>query len=79
MATCLLDWPLKGMAAGATTSISGLPDLTVNKYSDWPNGFGKRFGRLKTKLCFESQIVFHSIRKIVVTIPENASVAFWRK
>ena len=35
---------------------------------------GKRFGRLKTDLGFGKQHVFHSIRKTVVTILENAGV-----
>ena len=49
--------------------------LTVNKYGDRSNRIGKRFGRLKTDLGFGSQLVFHSIRKTVVAILENAGVA----
>ena len=51
-----------------------LSGLTVNKYGDRSNGIGKRFGRLKTELGFGKQLVFHSIRKTVVTILENAGV-----
>jgi integrase len=51
-----------------------LSGLTVNKYGDRSNGIGKRFGRMKASLGFGPQHVFHSIRKTVVTILENASV-----
>ena len=51
-----------------------LSGLTVNKYRVRSNGVGKRFGRLKTELGFGKQHVFHSIRKTVVTILENAGV-----
>ena len=34
-----------------------------------------RFGRLKTKLGYDKRFVFHSIRKTVVTILENAGAA----
>ncbi len=51
-----------------------LSGLTENKYGDRSNGIGKRFGKLKTGLGFGSQLVFHSIRKTVVTILENAGV-----
>lgn len=51
-----------------------LSGLTVNKYGDRSNGIGKRFGRLKTELGYGQQLVFHSIRKTVVTILENAGV-----
>ena len=49
--------------------ISGLSE---NKYGDRSNAVGKRFGRLKKELGFAKQYVFHSIRKTVVTILENA-------
>jgi integrase len=52
-----------------------LSGLTVNKYGDRSNGIGKRFGRLKSAEGFGSQHVFHSLRKTVVTILENAGVA----
>ena len=52
-----------------------LSGLTENKYGDRSNGIGKRFGRLKREAAYGSQLVFHSIRKTVVTILENAGVA----
>ena len=51
-----------------------LSGLSVNKYGDRSNAVGKRFGRLKKKLGFGPLHVFHSIRKTVVTILENAGV-----
>ena len=51
-----------------------LSGLTLNRYGDRSNGIGKRFGRLKTELGFGPQLVFHSIRKTVVTILENKGV-----
>jgi integrase len=44
-----------------------IPGLTFNKYADRSNAVGKRFGRLKTSLGFNSKKVFHSIRSCVVT------------
>ena len=52
-----------------------LSGLTANKYGDRSNAIGKRFGHLKTASGFGRQLVFHSIRKTVVTILENAGVA----
>jgi len=46
-----------------------------NKYKRRSDGIGKRFGRLKTGMGFGEKHVFHSIRKTVVTILENAGVA----
>ena len=51
-----------------------LSGLGVNKYGERSNGVGKRFGRLKTELGFGPQHVFHSLRKTVVMILENAGV-----
>lgn len=51
-----------------------LSGLAINKYGDRSNGIGKRFGKLKTAMGFGSQYVFHSLRKTVVTILENAGV-----
>ena len=48
--------------------------LTKNKYGNRSNAIGKRFRKLKDNLGFKSQYVFHSIRKTVVTIFENAGV-----
>jgi len=51
-----------------------LSGLTANKYGDRSNAIGKRFGRLKTALGFGDRHVFHSIRKTVATLLENAGV-----
>lgn len=51
-----------------------LSGLTANKYGDRSNAIGKRFGRLKERLGFGGQFVFHSVRKTAVTILENAGV-----
>ena len=52
-----------------------LSGLTFNKYGDRSNAIGKRFGRLKKFLGFPEKKVFHSIRKTVVTMLENAGVS----
>lgn len=52
-----------------------LSGLTFNKYGKRSNGIGKRFSKLKTAMGFGSQHVFHSIRKTMITILENAGVA----
>lgn len=64
------------MARLVGTSRDGyvLSGLKPNKYGDRSNAVGKRFGRLKDDLKFGPQYVFHSIRKTVVTILENAGV-----
>ncbi|MBS0176009.1 MAG: tyrosine-type recombinase/integrase [Nitrospira sp.] len=49
-----------------------LSGLTFNKYGDRSNAIGKRFGRLKKSLGFPDKKVFHSIRKTVVTVLEDA-------
>lgn len=51
-----------------------LSGLTLNKYGDRSNAIGKRFGRMKKKLAFNSLQVFHSIRKTVITQLENSLV-----
>lgn len=48
--------------------------LTFNKYGDRSNAIGKRFGRLKTAAGYGEEKVFHSIRKTVTTLLENAYV-----
>lgn len=48
--------------------------LTFNKYQDRSNAVGKRFGRLKEKLGYTEQFVFHSIRKTFTTLLEDAGV-----
>lgn len=52
-----------------------LSGLTFNKYGDRSNAIGKRFGRLKQSLGFSEKKVFHSIRKTVVTLLEDAGVS----
>lgn len=52
-----------------------LSGLTFNKYGDRSNAVGKRFGRLKDAQGFGAKQVFHSIRKTVVTLLENAGVS----
>ena len=56
------------------TSTDGfvLSGLTENMYGDRSNAIGKRFGRLKASHHHGSDLVFHSIRKTVVTLLENA-------
>lgn len=51
-----------------------LSELSETKYGDRSNAIGKRFGRLKTELGFGPEKVFHSIRKTVTTMLENAGV-----
>lgn len=51
-----------------------LSGLTSNKYDDRSNAIGKRFGRLKKKNGFDGSFVFHSVRKTVTTLLENAGV-----
>ena len=48
--------------------------LTFNKYGDRSNAIGKRFGRMKSAMGFTESHVFHSIRKTVTTLLENAGV-----
>lgn len=51
-----------------------LSDLSPNKYGDRSDAIGKRFGRLKTDLGFGPEHVFHSIRKTVATLLDNAGI-----
>ena len=57
------------------TSTYLLTGLSFNKYGDRSNAIGKRFGRLKAKLGFGGDYVFHSIRKGVATQFESAGIA----
>jgi integrase len=52
-----------------------LSGLTFNKFGSRSNAIGKRFGRMKARLGFGPEYVFHSIRKTVSTLLENAGVA----
>lgn len=60
---------------GSSTDGYLLSGLTLNKYGDRSNAIGKRFGRLKAELGFGEQHVFHSLRKTVVTLLEDAGVS----
>jgi integrase len=46
-----------------------------NKYASRSDAIGKRFGKLKAAMKFGRVHVFHSIRKTVVTLLENAGVS----
>jgi len=59
----------------ASTDGHLLAGLTLNKYGDRSNAIGKRFGRLKTALGYGPQHVFHSLRKTLVTLLEDAGVS----
>lgn len=52
-----------------------LSGLTRNKYEDRSNAIGKRFGRLKTGMGYGTAHVFHSLRKTLVTLLEDAGVS----
>ena len=45
-----------------------------NKFGNRSDPLSKRFGRLKTELGYDGRYVFHSIRKTVVTLLEQAEV-----
>lgn len=51
-----------------------LPGLRVNEYGDRSNAIGKRFGRMKKSEGYPPTLVFHSIRRTVATLLENAGV-----
>jgi integrase len=51
-----------------------LSGLTFNKYGDRSNAIGKRFGRLKTREGLDSTLVFHSFRKTLITLLEQAGI-----
>ena len=70
----MLAEPLLLMVKESTDGyvISGL--VSNNKYGIRSDPIGKRFGRLKSSLGFGQRYVFHSIKKTVTTIMENADV-----
>ncbi|MDV7201490.1 tyrosine-type recombinase/integrase [Roseovarius sp. 10] len=45
-----------------------------NKFGNRSDPLSKRFGRLKTELGYDGRYVFHSLRKTVVTLLEQAGV-----
>tara|TARA_Y100000385_G_C12942777_1_gene571907 strand:+ start:102 stop:773 length:672 start_codon:yes stop_codon:yes gene_type:complete len=60
------------------TSASGndylFQSLTTDQYGKRTDALGKRFGRAKKKLGFDERYVFHSIRKTVATLLEQADI-----
>jgi integrase len=52
-----------------------LSGLEPNKFGDRSAALSKRFGHLKTNEGFDCRYVFHSIRKTVTTLLENAGVS----
>jgi integrase len=58
---------------GADTNAGYLLRVNAqNKYNERGSPIGKRFGLLKTSLKFDGRFVFHSIRKTVANLFENA-------
>lgn len=51
-----------------------LAGLQPNKFGDRSGALGKRFARLRTEQGFDGTRVFHSIRKTVATLLEDAGV-----
>jgi integrase len=51
-----------------------IPSSAQNNHGKRSDPLGKRFGRLKGELGFGKDLVFHSIRKTVATLLENAGV-----
>jgi integrase len=49
-----------------------IPSAAENQYGDRGTALGQRFGRLKTAMGFGPELVFHSIRKTVATLLEDA-------
>ncbi len=45
-----------------------------NKYGNRSDALSKQFGRLKTDLGYNSQFVFHSLRKTVITQLQRADI-----
>jgi len=67
--------PLVDRLKGSSRDGYLLSGLTFNKYGDRSNAIGKRFGRLKTMQGHGGQFVFHSLRKTLVTLLEDAGVS----
>jgi integrase len=49
-----------------------IPVSTTNQYDERSAPIGKRFGRMKAEMGFGPEHVFHSIRKTVATLLEDA-------
>ncbi|WP_170546541.1 tyrosine-type recombinase/integrase [Ruegeria arenilitoris] len=66
--------PLLDQLCSASEDGYVISNLSTNKYGDRSNALGKRFGRMKAAMGHGKSHVFHSIRKTVATLLENASV-----
>lgn len=51
-----------------------LPDLVANRYGARSPAMSKQFGKVKSKLGYDSRYVFHSLRQTVTTLLEQAGV-----
>ncbi len=51
-----------------------LSGLTANQYGERKGAIGQRFGKMKTAMGFDKTRDFHSVRRTVATILENAGV-----
>lgn len=67
--------PTMARLVAASTDGYVLVGLRADQYGDRHNALGSQFSRLKTALGFGKQHVFHSIRKTVATLLENAGVS----
>jgi integrase len=64
---------IKTLARGAQKNGGYLLRInSANKYQERGSLIGKRFGILKTRMGFDARFVFHSIRKTVANMFENA-------
>ena len=61
--------------AGAASSVYLIPSTAAGQYGVRSDPLSKRFGRLKESMGFGPGHVFHSIRKTVATMLEQAGVA----
>jgi len=66
--------PLISKLQNQSTDNHLVTGLSSNKYGDRSNAIGKRFGRLKTEGGFDRTLVFHSFRKTLITLLEQAGV-----
>jgi integrase len=67
--------PLMKRLQAESEDVYLLTGLTFNKYGDRSNAIGKRFGRLKDAMGYGKGHVFHSLRKTLVTMLEDAGVS----
>ena len=59
---------------GTSTNKSTSPNLTVTGHMERSSAISKRFGRLKTRLGYGQNQVFHSFRHTAMTMFEQAGV-----